>query len=443
MELSRSRIEQLGTDLADGKLTPENLERLQKYRRSFAPALAQTFEIVTRVARSIDKSSIVTYRIKRIDSIIRKLRRFEDTDQGRMCLQNMGDIAGCRCILSSNREENIYKVRNQLKEISELDLIENVKHDYIENPKSDGYRSLHEYARFGCPKKKIEIQLRNQKMHNWATLVEIIDVIFSTKIKEGADNKELKRFLFLFSKEDGLSFSEKKELIYIAEKNKIAERISRAFEENYINIRLQWSKQDKKKGQYFVITVNKERKSSIDCYESFEEAENAYFEKYIQDQDESNIVLTHIKYPNFKKISKAYSNYMLALHDFFQMYQHLVGKYVIDCALKNRPFLLLKALKVFEFNLLDRVKNLCTELYSIRREEENNRISKKEQKDWAKDASSSMRRWEGVLNEFNNTLCSIKPNILIRYILLHRFSKIAKKVHNERNAVEKFYGNLK
>ncbi len=73
----------------------EDLEMLQSLRTSYKTPLSKIFEILQDSILQVNKNAIITYRIKRIDSIISKLIRLEKTQ-----LPRIEDIAGCRCILS-------------------------------------------------------------------------------------------------------------------------------------------------------------------------------------------------------------------------------------------------------------------------------------------------------------------------------------------------------
>ena len=143
MDFSKKKIENLGDRISksSGNLLKDDLEELQEYRKIFKAPLSKVFDVLKELSLRVDRGSIVSYRIKRIDTIIEKLRRFSDSPNGRMSLFKMGDIAGCRCILHT--EKQVYLLRDLLiKEYG--DLISGVdKYDYIKNPKKDGYRSLH------------------------------------------------------------------------------------------------------------------------------------------------------------------------------------------------------------------------------------------------------------------------------------------------------------
>lgn len=438
--LSKKKIDQLGVRLSEDTPSKEDLDLLQEYRRSFGPALARTFEKLTTIAKQIDSQSIVTYRIKRIDSIIRKLKRFKNTPNGRMCLQNMGDIAGCRCILQKENTDNIYKVKEELEKVTSLR--SKSENNYITKPKLDGYRSLHEYANYENPKRVIEIQIRNQDMHNWATLVEIIDVLYTTKIKEGENSdNQLKRFLLLFSKKNELSFKEKEELINIAESNELTKKMSEVFSQNYINIRLQWIKREKKGGEYFIISADENAKSSIQSYEKFEEAEDAYFSMYLQ-YPKSNIVLTRIKNVSFKKISRAYSNYMLAIHDFFVLYPKILDSFILDCIKQRKRIALNSAMTIYKNNYFLRFNNFKNEVSVLINSRATRTISSNELREWVNDLTSLVRKWNKLISDFSDEIKKTPLDPITRIILKYHFTEIAKKNRTATKEIKELIASL-
>lgn len=71
--------------------------------------------------------------------------------------------------------------------------------DYVQVPKEDGYRSLHrvyEYKSRTRPELnglKVELQLRTELQHSWATAIEVIDILEQTSLKN--DLSSLSGFL--------------------------------------------------------------------------------------------------------------------------------------------------------------------------------------------------------------------------------------------------------
>ena len=111
-------------------------------------------------------------RIKSPRSIIGKLQRRGFPISLQSMLENLNDIGGIRVICPFI--EDIYTVADMLMRQDDLKLID--RKDYIENPKPNGYRSLHlilEVPIFLSDRTQpvhIELQLRTIAMDFWASL---------------------------------------------------------------------------------------------------------------------------------------------------------------------------------------------------------------------------------------------------------------------------------
>lgn len=116
-------------------------------------------------------SSIQT-RLKTPESIYEKVQRTEITPGLEALEKNMHDIAGIRIICAF--QEDVYLLADCLSRQDDVEILE--RKDYIENPKPNGYRSLHlivevpiffsDHAR----RMKAEVQLRTIAMESWANL---------------------------------------------------------------------------------------------------------------------------------------------------------------------------------------------------------------------------------------------------------------------------------
>lgn len=358
--MTKGEIDRLGQRIGETTVISEaDLAELQQYRQTFQEPISNVFNYVLRAARKIDKTCIVTYRIKRIDTIIEKLHRFQDNSKGPMNLSRMWDIAGCRCILNSSDCSRLY----QLKDIIVREYGSNCKiNDHIAKPRDSGYRSLHIYVKDKRTQKPIEIQIRNREQHNWATLVEIVDLLYGARNKEQGANSSLGQFLLFYSKANELNEDDFSRMVDIGWREKVFERMSDVLTRNYLNIRRQWMTQ-KQRGSYFVIIANKD-KSEIVSYPTFEEAETVYYEKYLSNRD-SNVVLTHLRMPDFDQISMAYSNYVLAMHAFFDDYRVLVSNKIIECFRSGHYLRFLRYFKIYNRNVRCHFKNLTLEAKSI------------------------------------------------------------------------------
>lgn len=382
--MTKGEIDRLGQAIgASVEVSQEDLNKLQEFRQTFQEPISNVFNFVLDVARKIDRQCIVTYRIKRIDTIVEKLRRFHENPNGKMNLSRMWDIAGCRCILNTADEDSLYKLLTKIQKEYGKDC--KVK-DYVAKQKNSGYRSIHIYVKDHQTQKPIEIQIRNKEQHNWATLVEIVDLLYGTKNKECGAVSRLGRFLYLYSKADKLTKKEFSEMLKIERKVKVFERMSNVLTRNYLNIRRQWLKQ-KTKGSYFVITANK-KGSEIVSFPTFKEAETAYYEKYLANSD-SNIVLTHLRMPDFNQISMAYSNYVLAMHAFFDDYRILVSRKIILCIKDGFYFKFIKYFKIYTSNVRCHFENLTLEIQSINDCSNDPTISRNQINKWVGEINTS------------------------------------------------------
>ena len=107
--------------------------------------------------------SNIKTRLKKLDSIQKKLEKNDWPLTVESMEENLHDIAGVRVICSFT--EDVYRVADALLSQDDITLIE--KKDYIANPKPNGYRSLHLIV-------TVPIFLADEKrtiaMDSWATL---------------------------------------------------------------------------------------------------------------------------------------------------------------------------------------------------------------------------------------------------------------------------------
>ena len=116
--------------------------------------------------------SFIKTRIKKPESIYRKLQKLGYDFTAENIQEQLNDVAGVRVVCAFI--DDIYTVANLIAGQDDIKVIK-IK-DYIKNPKDNGYRSLHlivEVPIFLQRKKKlmkVEIQLRTIAMDLWASL---------------------------------------------------------------------------------------------------------------------------------------------------------------------------------------------------------------------------------------------------------------------------------
>lgn len=431
--MTKGEIDRLGLAIGVSvEVSQEDLNKLQEFRQTFQEPISNVFNFVLGVARKVDKQCIVTYRIKRIDTIVEKLRRFHENPNGKMNLSRMWDIAGCRCILNSTDENKLYVLLKKIQKEYGKDC--KIK-DYVAEQKDSGYRSIHIYVKDHQTQKPIEIQIRNKEQHNWATLVEIVDLLYGTKNKECGAVSRLGRFLYLYSKAENLTKEEFAEMLKIERKVKVFERMSNVLTRNYLNIRRQWLKQ-KTKGSYFVITANRDG-SEIVSFPTFKEAETAYYEKYLTNSD-SNIVLTHLRMPDFEQISMAYSNYVLAMHAFFDDYRALVSRKIISCIKDGFYFKFIKYFRIYTSNVRCHFENLSLEIQSINDCSNDPTISRNQINKWVGEINIRLNLWVRETGEFIREISRESwRNPLKRWLVKNRLKQLQKAINEGRKPIKK------
>jgi len=188
MEYSRNQVKKAGkilknkeNFLSDKVTFAENV--LQYWRSLHEDVLNDFYSIVDKEVEAINKDAYAVQRLKRSPSIIAKLKR-----QNNNQLTTMQDIVGIRAIMANLSE--VYQLRERLKKATDPHQFE--KYDnYITDPKESGYRSIHLIYKYHSPSNPqtdrllIEIQIRTELQHSWATAVETMSTFLRTNLKFG------------------------------------------------------------------------------------------------------------------------------------------------------------------------------------------------------------------------------------------------------------------
>jgi ppGpp synthetase/RelA/SpoT-type nucleotidyltranferase len=202
--LTKSKIKNAGKVLrADQMDTPEYNEAydvLSDYRQAHEAVL----RVVNRRCRKIIEEHFikpkrcspddffVAQRLKRLEAIVVKLKRFPE-----MGLETMQDIGGIRVMLPTLEDVQLFV---QLFPGKRSPIVVKKTYDYLIDAKDDGYRSFHYVLEVPNPKSetlphlKVELQVRTETQHVWATAVEVVGFIENQSFKTGEGDEKWKHF---------------------------------------------------------------------------------------------------------------------------------------------------------------------------------------------------------------------------------------------------------
>lgn len=346
-------IRKIGEKLREGiELTEEEKLEFDNFREAHN-IIIKLFTIELKKV-NFSKQHLTASRNKRIETIISKLCRPEKPK-----LDRIHDIAGTRIIF-----ENIKSLEDYIDILENTELVnfkekineDKNRYNYIKNPKSDGYRSIHKVfyyssnipystlneKSFNLENKKIELQLRTRLQHIWATTVEIYDIINKSNIKTGTHNKlETKEGLFF--KNCSLVF----EGIESNDVEKIKININKIFRDKDLveiynrlkgikNIKnIQLPKTLGSDEVFILITDLNKGKTTFFTTDPIEKNDkqdtfliNASYRRLEEKNTKGEYILLLLTLGDIKKLKSVYPNYFLNTNKFISILKKYKDKYI-------------------------------------------------------------------------------------------------------------------
>ncbi|MCK9374866.1 MAG: RelA/SpoT domain-containing protein [Syntrophobacterales bacterium] len=277
--------------------------------------------------KAIDQKAIVAQRLKRVFSIYEKLKRFKS-----MQLARMQDIGGIRAVVSTldnvrALETNYRNTRFNHELVAER--------DYITNPKSSGYRSVHLVYRYKNPIEPqydglfIELQIRSRLQHAWATAVETMGTFLDHALKSSEGPKMWLNFFSL----TGSAFAhiEKTPPVPSYEDLTKEETFEAVIERAHslevrpklvaYSVAAERVYADKKSGSYHLVILNpKEKTVNIRSYSqsNLDEASKEYSQAEQRIADGEGIQAVLVSAGSIKNLRRAYPNYFLDTREFIR-----------------------------------------------------------------------------------------------------------------------------
>lgn len=323
--------------LRDITITLGDIEEANNILNNWRAAHAYPLQVICSNLRLRNPDAIVVQRLKRLDSIIDKLKRNPD-----MSLYRMQDLGGCRVIVDTI--DQVYESIERYKK-SRIRHILKREYDYIQNPKTSGYRSYHMVYQFQSDKKEtynknmlIEIQFRTKLQHIWATAVEMMGIYTKSNLKSSQGDQDILRFFTLVS-----SFFAIKENMpicpntsdwadeLISEIMQIDKRSNIIMKLKAINQAIQTTEYNEnfylKNGYYLLILNYDEPSLNIETFKpsEFELAASIYGKIESELNMKIDTVLVSVK--SFNELKEAYPNYFIDISEFLTVLRDVMITY--------------------------------------------------------------------------------------------------------------------
>lgn len=302
--------------------TPEYEHALQivnQWRKFHFLPMRACYQVAMNNTKQIDTDTLISDRLKRMESILSKLRRFRN-----MGLERMQDIGGVRIVCHDLQRLQLV-VQALCTEFGISKNNESAFRDYIRRPSPSGYRGIHIIKKFSSNLHQyelpIEVQIRTKLQHLWATSVETVGFFQGKDLKSGENVPGWTDFFILVSNlcammEDSPlipqlanldAYATMERIIVLDSKYKIFSQL-----QLYSNKTLGLFLTGPKKPKYILLIIEKDHLKA----KAFTD-ETSAFQAYTDSEkskNKVNSVLISAKDP--QKISSLYPNYYLDISEF-------------------------------------------------------------------------------------------------------------------------------
>lgn len=346
VKYSRKQIERAGKTIIANKANKEEKQEALNILNNWRAAHAYPLQIIATNLRTRNKKALVVQRLKRLDSITSKLKRYDE-----MSLYRMQDLGGCRVIVDTIDE--VYEAVNKYKG-SRIRHIKKHEKDYIKEPKPSGYRGYHLVYQFQSDKNDIynknmliEIQFRTKLQHTWATAVEMMGIYTKSALKASMGDAEILKFFSMVSSifamiEDTMEVPGTpvspinliKEIKDIDRRYNIVSRLSALNEA--IELVSSKGKEYTNKIGYFIMELNYKKKTlKVTPFKQrdIELATNVY--DRIEKEAGENIDAVLVLASSYEALKLAYPNYFTDVSEFVEKMSKILSDDFLNALIAN------------------------------------------------------------------------------------------------------------
>ena len=195
--LSKKMLKEKADDAIDSLIHNRDLRVIQEWRGQHLEPMVKLKDFVIQETEKLQiKPVFVSARLKMITTIIDKI----ETGRHKK-LSTMQDLGGVRIVFDNH--EDLYTYYNEILKSKAFKILRTK--DYIKEPKETGYRGIH--IVYDIDGYNIELQLRTEGQHIWASTVETVGWYFNQDFKSGAGGEKILEYF----KKISVVFSNQKE----------------------------------------------------------------------------------------------------------------------------------------------------------------------------------------------------------------------------------------
>lgn len=268
---------------------------------------------------------LISQRLKRLSSIQNKL----DLNP-QMGLGGMQDIGGIRIVLDDM--DTLVAVFNLLDKCNLGDFEYQRTTNYVDTPKSSGYRSIHFVYKYKSKDSiynglRFELQIRTKLQHTWATALETVDIHSNTPLKAGYGDDDWLDFFKLVS--SLFAFKELSPRILEHEKLSVQDVMRKYYQHNKAKRNLEmlrafsvvleksFVETNDEISDYYLLTIDLEKNVvHINNYmkEDYEEATSSYYE--LEKQLSANKAIVLVATSSYSQLQEAYPSFFSDIEEF-------------------------------------------------------------------------------------------------------------------------------
>lgn len=327
-EFSKKEVNRAGVNLLSQDSTQHDYAKnvLDNWRACHVQPLDKFHASLINEVEKIDQFSLVSQRLKRTPSIVSKLTR-----NPQMMLSRMQDIGGIRVVVKNMQKvrevEGLYK-----RGIDNFTVAKGGK-DYINYPKRSGYRSVHQIF-LSHDGFSIELQIRTQLQHAWATAIETMGTFLNHSLKSSEGPDKWLDFFALASSAFAIlestpripqfeNLTDQETFEELLKQEKALDVIKKL---TGFKVVASFIKDDNSNGHYHLITLDLDkRRASVKSYElkDIDEANTDYSLKEAEAHAGKNIQVVLVTSESIKTLKKAYPSYFLDAELFSKQFENV------------------------------------------------------------------------------------------------------------------------